>query len=158
MSAPAALRALPGGARRTVPCFGVDTNLFIYHFENHPELSEPVGRFLEKAEEGGARLVTSTITLMEVLVVPKRHGFGSLCQRYRDLLASFPNLEVVAIDAEVAEIAADLRASYPLRPPDALQLAAAIHKGAGAFVSEDRRMRRVSEIEILSVPAALALI
>lgn len=155
MTATAVLRALPGGVRKTVPLFGVDTNLFIYHFESHPELGEPVGRFLERAEEGGARLVTSTITLMEILVVPKRHGFGSLCQRYRDLLASFPNLEVVSIGPEVAEIAAELRAVHPLRPPDALQLAAALHTGAEAFVSEDRRLRRVSEIEVLTVAEAL---
>lgn len=155
MTATAVLRALPGGARKTVPCFGVDTMLFIYHFENHPELGDPVGRFLERAEEGGARLVTSTITLMEILVVPKRHGFDSLCQRYRDLLAAFPNLDVLPIGPEVAEIAAGLRAAHPLRPPDALQLAAAIHGGAEAFVSEDRRLQRVSEIEVLTIEEAL---
>jgi predicted nucleic acid-binding protein len=36
----------------------------------------------------------------------------------------------LAIDVEVAEIAAELRAKYGVRTPDALQLAAAVQAGA----------------------------
>ena len=156
MTAKLPLRALPGGARKA-PLYGVDTMLFIYHFEDNPELGGLAGRLLERAEGGEFRLVTSIVTLMEVLVIPKRHGFDSLAQRYREFFSSFPNLQVLPVGPEVAEIAADLRAAHPLRPPDALQVATALHGGAEAFVSEDRRLRRLDAIRVLGIEEALAV-
>jgi predicted nucleic acid-binding protein len=90
---------------------------------------------------------------MEVLVVPKRHGREDLCQRYRDLFDSFPNLAVLPIGPEITEIAADLRATHNLRTPDALHLATAILAGARAFVSEDRRIRGVEGMAVVELAA-----
>lgn len=49
----------------------------------------------------------------------------------------------------MAERAAELRSAYPLRTPDAVQLAAAMMGGADVFITNDRRFRAISEIEIL---------
>ena len=150
---PVAAARPEGGA---VPLFGVDTMLFVYHFEGNDRFGEAAGTLLAAAEAGRCRLVSSVLTRMEVLVVPKRHGQEALCRRYRDFFDSFPNLAVLPVDDGVAEVAADLRAAHGLRAPDALHLATAIRAGAGVFVSEDRRLRRVREISVLplgEVPA-----
>jgi predicted nucleic acid-binding protein len=123
--------------------------LFVYHFEGNAEFGPAAGRLLRAAEEGRCRLVASIVTVLEVLVVPKRHRQDDLCQRYRDLFESFPNLSVVAIGSEVVEIASDLRAVHNLRTPDALHLATAIHAGADAFVSGDRRLAAVQGMRLM---------
>jgi predicted nucleic acid-binding protein len=43
----------------------------------------------------------------------------------------------------------DLRARYPVRTPDALQIAAALSNGCQAFLTNDKRLKPVSELKIL---------
>jgi predicted nucleic acid-binding protein len=143
----------PGGD--VPPPYGVDTMLFVYHFEGNERFGEAAGRLLQAAEDGRCRLVASVLALLETLVVPKRLGRDDLCRRYRELFQSFPNLTLAPIDAETAETAADLRARHGLRTPDALHLATAVRAGAAAFVSADSRLGKVTEIEILP-PGSLA--
>jgi uncharacterized protein len=137
------------------PLYGVDTLLFIYHFEGNDRFGTAAGQLLAAAEDGRCRLVASVLARLEALVVPKRHGREDLCRRYRDFFTSFPNLAVLPIDPEIAEIAADLRATHDLRTPDALHLATAIHAGARSFVSEDRRLRGVRGMEVVSLAEAV---
>lgn len=138
------------------PLLAVDSMLFVYHFEGHAEFGEAAGRILAAAEEGRCRLVTSVVTLLEVLVVPKRLGRTDLADRYREFFHSFPNLTVVAVDAEIAERAAVLRAEHAVRTPDALHLATAEVTGAGRFVSEDQRLPRGGPVALTSVAETAA--
>jgi predicted nucleic acid-binding protein len=147
---------LPAAASpRQIPVYGVDTMLFVYHFEGHSQFGPWAARLLQAAEHDRLRLVTSVLTLMEVLVVPKRERQEQLCQRYRELFASFPQLTVLAIDQSIAEVASDLRATYTLRTPDALHLATAIVAGADAFVTEDRRLSNISAIQVIGISQAV---
>jgi predicted nucleic acid-binding protein len=91
------------------------------------------------------------VTLTEVLTVPKRFGRTSLEQEYQELLTQSPFLHLVPIDIEVAELAADLRARYNLRTPDALQVAAAIVRRCEVFLTNDARLKRVAEIRVLTL-------
>ncbi len=126
---------------------------FIYHFEANAEFGPAAGRLLRAAEEGRCRLVCSVVAMLEVLVVPKRKGETALCQRYREVFESFPNLSVLTLDTRIAEIASDLRASHTVRTPDAIHLATALHAGANAFISEDDRLKGKG-IEVLTLAQA----
>lgn len=140
------------------PLFGVDSMVLIYHFEEHETFGTPAGELLQAAEDDRCRLVASVVARLEVLVVPKRHGRHDLCRRYREFFESFPNLEVLPIDDGIVEIASDLRAAHRLRSPDALHLAAALHRGADAFLTEDDRHfpSEAEGVPILSMRAGLA--
>lgn len=129
----------PEPARAGPPSFALDTMVLIYHFEGHERFGPPASELLRAAEDGRCRLVVSLLARLELLVVPKRQGREDLCRRYRQLLESFPNLDVVPLDVAVVEIASDLRARHNLRTPDALHLATAVHRAADAFVTEDAR-------------------
>ncbi len=142
-------------APRALPLLGVDSMLFIYHFEGSREFGSAAGALLEAAELGRCRLAASVLALLEILVVPKRMGRGDLCSRYRDLLESFPNLDFHELDGDIAEKAAELRARYDLRTPDAIHLATALAAGAETFASEDRRLRKVKELAVVPLAAAL---
>jgi len=58
---------------------------------------------------------------------------------------------VLPITVEIAELAADLRARYNLRTPDALQVATALAHRCEAFLTNDARLKRVAEIRVLTL-------
>ncbi|HEX4826543.1 MAG TPA: PIN domain-containing protein [Candidatus Polarisedimenticolaceae bacterium] len=70
----------------------------------------------------GNRAHISAITRAEVLAGAP----ASMISRVRSLLDAIP---LVAIDAPVADLAAELRRAHRWRLPDALQAAAALHHG-----------------------------
>jgi predicted nucleic acid-binding protein len=87
---------------------------------------------------------------MEVLVQPIRLNRIDLASRYRQLLLDSERFSTLPITIEVAERAAELRARYNLRTPDALQVAAAIVRRCEAFLTNDARLKRVAEIRVLT--------
>lgn len=127
---------------------GIDTSPFIYHFEKHPSFSTLTLKLFEEVEKGRLKAVTSVLTLMEILVKPKQLNHRQAIQDYKFTLRTFPNLSLKTIDENCAERAADLRATYGIRPPDALQIAVAVLSNATAFVTNDERLKRVRDVEI----------
>lgn len=126
-----------------------DTMVFIYYLEDHPRYAPLLEPLFAAWEEGRAEGVTSVLTLLEILVKPKREGRPEVARDYRDLLTTYPHLTLIPVDAEIAELAADLRARYALRTPDALQVATALHAGATAFLTNDSRLKAVRELEVI---------
>jgi predicted nucleic acid-binding protein len=59
------------------------------------------------------------------------------------------HLTTFPVSAAIAERAAQLRASYHLRTPDAIQIATAIQEGATVFLTNDGRLPALVELEIL---------
>ena len=91
------------------------------------------------------------ITLTEVLVHPFRHGNQHLGHEYRTLLLTSRDFVTLHIDAATAEQAAGLRARYGLRTPDALQISVALAAGCSAFLTNDLRLQRVTELRVLAL-------
>ena len=54
----------------------------------------------------GVTVVTSMVTLLEVLVHPFRHGEADLAQQYRDILLNTEHLNTIDISQDTAEEAA----------------------------------------------------
>jgi len=134
---------------------GIDTAAFIYHFEENRKYLPFTNVLFEMIENGKIRGVTSTITLMEVLVKPKRDGNQEAANEYKFILQTFPNLEIRNVDAEVAERAAEIRAKYGVKPPDALQVAASLINNAEAFITNNRELKKIREIETIIMNEAL---
>ena len=125
---------------------GVDTSLFIYHLEANQKYIGLTRKSFSSMENGKWQGVTSTITLMEVGVHPWRAGREDVARKYETLLMNFPNLEIVDIDRDVARVAAQLRARFDIRPPDALQIAASLVAGAKGFFTNDRRLSTLQSL------------
>lgn len=53
------------------------------------------------------------------------------------------------LDADIAVLAARLRAKHRLKLPDAIQLATAIHTGCHALVTHDRGFSGIADLPIL---------
>jgi predicted nucleic acid-binding protein len=118
-----------------------DTNLFIYLIEDHPEFGPAVMQIFENMNRRGDRLITSSLTLGELLTKPLRIGDTELEQKYRELFQS-PDVIVTPFDVEAAAHYARIRQDRTIRPPDAIQLACAARAGAALFITNDERLSR----------------
>jgi predicted nucleic acid-binding protein len=128
---------------------GLDTAPLIYFIEDDPRFAGHLSEFFEAVELGQIRIATSVVTLLEVLVRPFREQQVDLAKRYREILLSSTGFDTLAVSAEIAEQAAQLRATHGLRTPDAIQLATAITAGATAFLTNDARLAKVAPLEVL---------
>jgi predicted nucleic acid-binding protein len=127
---------------------GVDTPIFIYHLEGTTHLAGLAEVALNELAGGAFTGVTSVLTLMEIAVKPLQMRRPDVAEEYEVLLANYPNLVIAALDLPTARRAAELRAEYRLRPADALQVAACLEQGATAFLSNDRELRRITDLQV----------
>lgn len=115
----------------------IDTAPLIYFVEEHPKYRDAVTPFFQSADAGHLDVVTSMITLVEVLVHPYRRENESLAKEYTDILLHAPHVHAHALTAIVAQEAARLRAKWNMKTPDAIQLATATCTKATAFLTND---------------------
>jgi predicted nucleic acid-binding protein len=101
-------------------------------------------------EKGDFTVVTSTVTLLEVLVQPLRSNNTALASEYQDILLN-SKLITVEVSSAIAEQAARLRAAHNIRTPDAIQISAALNAGATYFFTNDIRLPEIPSIQILSL-------
>jgi predicted nucleic acid-binding protein len=128
---------------------GIDTSIFIYKFEASPAYVDLATVALDALARGEFRGVTSVLTVMEICVRPLQFGREDAADEYETLLNTFPHLTVVDVTRPVGRRAAVLRAAYRLRPADAVQVASCLELGATAFLTNDKGLTRVSELEVL---------
>lgn len=128
---------------------GLDASPFIYLIERNPAYLATSREAFRQINAGVLSGHSSVITLTEVLVQPLQRGNAQLAGRYRRFLTRSRNLTLEPLSAIIAESAANLRARYGLRTPDALHLATVISAGCTAFLTNDRRLQRVTEVNVL---------
>jgi len=128
---------------------GLDTMVFIYHFEENQIYSPLTFSIFESLEKGNFNAITSILTLLEILVKPKRENNSILTERYKILLETFPNLRVKTLDENIADVASSLRANYNINTPDAIQVATSIEAQADIFITNGTSLKKVTEIKVL---------
>jgi predicted nucleic acid-binding protein len=129
----------------------VDTCVFIYFIESDPTWLPVVRPLFAAAGVGEASLVTSSLTLLEVLVIPYRSGDLALAERYEALLSRGRGLSLVEMDRPILKAAAQLRARYRLKTPDSLQIAAALASRCTSFVTNDRKIPDIPGLRIVQL-------
>ena len=134
----------------------VDTAAFIYLIEEDAAYLPLVLPLFTEADRGDRVLVTSTLTLLEVLVVPYRAGNVQLAERYEQLLTRSRGLRLIDMSRDLVRAAAQLRATVGVKTPDALQLAAALLAGCQTFVTNDRRLPAVPGLKVLQLSSYAA--
>jgi uncharacterized protein len=133
-----------------------DADVLIYSADpNHP-LGQRVGNLLVDPAYDGKRF-GSTLLLPETLIKPTRLAN----QAERDtLLKNLTYLELIAPDKVIAMLAVGLGAHYALKTPDAVHLATAVHVGADALVTNNRKDfdgKSIAEITVVYPDALFSL-
>ena len=126
----------------------IDTAIFIYFIEEDRRYLPLVAPLFEEADRGQRELVTSAVTLLEVLVVPYRAGNVQLADRYELLLSRSRGVRTVDITRDQLRGAAHLRAATGMKTSDALQIAAALSTRCRTFLTNDRRLPAVPGLRI----------
>jgi predicted nucleic acid-binding protein len=114
----------------------LDANAIIYSYE----LVEPYRTLLEPVWLGAGpqsySIITSELTLLEVLVGPLKQGNANLEAGFRDLLLRSTNVRSVPITQPILEEGARLRVTTNLRTPDAIHAATALQEGCALLVED----------------------
>lgn len=124
----------------------VDTNIFIYYFNNNSPFCSQSERVLKTIVINQTEIVTSILTLAELL------SFKATKTELNTLESEFlmiPNLKIVDVNKDVVVRAAEIRRKYGFRLPDAIQLATAIYCKAKVFITNDKRLEVFKELKIV---------
>ena len=130
---------------------GVDTAIFIYLIEEEPRFLPHVLPLFAEVDQGARELVTSALTLLELLVVPYRAGNHQLAERYEQLLTRSRGIRMVELTRDQLRAAAQLRAATGARTPDALHLVSALGAGCKTFVTNDRRLPAIPGLRVIQL-------
>ena len=117
-----------------------DTNLFVYLVEGRGERAERVAVLRRRMIERDDKLLTSALTLGEVLVKSMEIGDEDLMRRYEQAIGA--GATVLPFDPRAAPRFAEIRRDRSIRAPDAIQLACASAAGTDLFVTNDGRLSR----------------
>lgn len=131
-----------------ISLLGIETAPFIYFVEENATYIQRMDAIFNHVN-AGIQVITSVVTLAEVLVMPISEGQAAYERAYREMLLNTRQITSLPVSSRMAEQAARLRAKYRLRTPDALQIATAIEAGCDAFLTNDTSFRRVSEMRVL---------
>jgi predicted nucleic acid-binding protein len=126
-----------------------DTNLFIYLFEGAGRHAQAVVNLRQRMSERGDELLTSTLTLGEILVKPSESGDVQLRTAYEEAIAR--EAVLLPFSREAARRYAEIRRDRSIRPPDAIQLACAAQARVDLFITNDDRLttRSIAGIQFI---------
>lgn len=137
------------GQIETVKKVSLDTNLFVYLIEKNKNNFKTVKFLFDKIQKGQLYGVTSTLVYTELLSKPFQEENTVLTDKYRVLLATFPNLTIKEVDKDISLLGAKLRAKYKIKTPDAIFVATGIAENADVFITNDVRLKIIEEKEII---------
>jgi predicted nucleic acid-binding protein len=115
-----------------------DTNIFIYFFENHGEQGNSARGLRERMLRRGDQLITSAMTVGEILVKPRQRQDLDRCKEYERAITA--TALVLPFDLDAARRFSALRLDRSLRAPDAIQLACAATVDTDLFITNDSRL------------------
>ncbi|SRR5260221_2615152 len=124
---------------------GIDTNIFIYYFQQHYQLGLLAKKFLQTVVLEKTKGITSIISLLELLSLKAP---SESIEKLQTEYLGFPNLHMFDVTQPIAIEAARIRRAYGYRTADAIQLATALYAKATVFVTNDKRLQNFKELEV----------
>ncbi len=120
----------------------LDTNIFIYWLEKNTEFYEISAQIIKKIYSGEISATCSSLVLAEIY---------NNNQLLVEAIKNLPNLKIVNVSDEVAELAGKLRFGYGLKVIDSVHIASAIISGSDSFITNDVYLskKNISKISII---------
>ena len=123
----------------------LDTNCLVYLLEGigGPE-HEYMVRLYQSAASGDVELLTSTVSLAEMLTGVARRGTRADVERAQGAFLGLPGLSAPPLAIDVARESAVVRERSSLKLFDAIIVATGLVHGADALLSNDRQLVRAA--------------
>jgi predicted nucleic acid-binding protein len=118
--------------------------LFVYVFEGNPIFAPQVKAILDEMQRREDVLCTSVFTLGEVLTGPRKFGQPADVTRARRFFVNSGRVELLPFSVETSDRYSVIRASTRVEPADAIHLAAASEFGVELFLTNDKRLHKLS--------------
>ncbi|GIL22914.1 MAG: hypothetical protein BroJett042_14270 [Bacteroidota bacterium] len=129
----------------------LDTAPLIYYLEENASHINYLDQLFKKNEVGEFIFYTSVVTIAEVLTLPIRQGNLALADQYQYFLSETETLKLIPVNITIARLAADLRAKYGIRMPDAIHLATALEIKADWFLTNDIALKKIKELNVITL-------
>lgn len=120
-----------------------DANAFLAYFQEEKGRVDSCEAVLEDAEKGKILIVTSALTLSEVLALRGKSRLPPSPKMKAKVIDFFKNeyIAVQNVTREIAELSRDLVWDSGIKPKDAIHVASAIASDVSAFETYDRPLR-----------------
>jgi len=116
-----------------------DSMLFVYWLDDNPQFAKRVASIHARMSERNDELITSAVTVGEVLAGVYRKGPLSRVDEVRNALLSLLS-EVVPFSADTADHYARIRGSLKIASADAIHLACAASASTDLFLTNDKNL------------------
>jgi len=127
----------------------LDTNIFIYSLEDFAEYQTQIDQLFRRIEENQCVVVTSELTLAECLIKPYKDRNMDSVEMYEQHLQNSEYLKIVPVHRGILHAAASNRASSTNALPDAIHMATAVNTCCDYFVTNDKRISPVDNVELI---------
>lgn len=129
----------------------LDANLYIYLFEGAEPYRERMTRLASEIDHRQIAVIASELIYAELMPRPLREGRQDLVEKYFELMQRTPSISLMPVDRRVILRAVRLRADAGLRSMDALHLATALVHECRTFLTNDRRLASVGDLQVLTL-------
>jgi predicted nucleic acid-binding protein len=135
-----------------------DANAFLAYFQEEKGRVDSCEAVLELAEKGKVLIVTSALTLSEVLALRGAKRLPPNPKMKKKVIDFFKNeyIAVQNVTREVAESSRDLVWDHGIKPKDSIHVASAISAGVSVFETYDgpltRKGNKVTKIHFREPP------
>ena len=126
----------------------LDTNCFIYSVERIDPYRTILDALWQAVSVGQIKVVTSELTLLEVLVKPLKARDFTTAGIFRTVLRHSPDVQMLSITQAILEEAATLRATIGIKTPDALHAATALLSGCTLLITNDNTFRQITGLSV----------
>ena len=134
----------------------IDTPVVIYTIEGHPDYYSLLQPLWLKFQNHEITIVSSELTLMEVLIQPIKNHNETLREDYETILLS-SGIDLIPISQSILRDAAYLRAMTNLKTPDAIQATTALVSGCDLLITNDNDFSNLTNISVLLLKEVLSL-
>jgi predicted nucleic acid-binding protein len=133
----------------------IDSNVLIYLLEGRDNRAELAAQLIDAVAEGRVEGYLASVGVAEILVRTALAGDGPLFEETAATIRDL-GLRVIPLDGLAAEDAAWIRGRTGASMPDAIHLACAKRSGVTAFITNDRRIPPMSQLEVVYLDDLIA--
>lgn len=136
--------------------FYLDTAPFIYYLEKSDLYFEKIRHFFMSCYSKNIPLVTSAVTVEEYCVYPLAHDDKNSVTAFNTFLDGM-GIAVIPVDKQLAFEAAKIRSVYTgFKALDAIHLATTKISGCSKFITNDKQLKQIKDIEVLTMDSLSA--
>jgi predicted nucleic acid-binding protein len=126
----------------------IDTAIVIYTLEGNTSYLASLEPLWTKFQSGNIELMTSELTLMEVLVQPLKTNNLELAADYEEFLTN-STIQLLPVSRVILKNAAPLRSVKNIKTPDAIHASTAIQHSCTIFLTNDRGFQNTPGLPVM---------